>query len=69
MTRLFGTLTQASVEASTEASTGTGAATAGTDYTALAAETVALPFADFEPGGGGVLRSRVALSGIATDRG
>ncbi len=65
MTRLFGTLTQASVEASTEASTGTGAATAGTDYTALAAETVALPFADFA-GGGGVLRSRVALSGIAT---
>ena len=66
MARLFGTLTQASVEASTEASTGTGAATAGTDYTALAAETVALPFADFEPGGDGVLRSRVALPGIAT---
>ena len=66
MARLFGTLTQASVEASTEASTGTGAATAGTDYTALAAETVELPFADFEPGSGGVLRLRVALPGIAT---
>ena len=66
MTRLFGTLTQASVEASTEASTGTGAATADTDYTALAAETVELPFADFEPGSGGVLRLRVALPAIAT---
>ena len=68
MTRLFGaTVTQASVEASTEASTGTGAATAGTDYTALAAETVALPFADFEPGSGGVLQLRVALPAIATE--
>ena len=66
MARLFGTLTQASVEASTEASTGTGAATADTDYTALAAETVALPFADFEPGSGGVLQLRVALPAIAT---
>ena len=68
MTRLFGaTVTQASVEASTEASTGTGAATAGTDYTALAAETVALPFADFEPGSGGVLQLRVVLPAIATE--
>ena len=67
MARLFGTLTQASVEASTEASTGTGAATADTDYTALAAETVELPFADFEPGSGGVLRLRVALPGIETE--
>ena len=66
MARLFGTLTQASVEASTEASTGTGAATADTDYTALAAETVELPFADFEPGSGGVLQLRVALPAIAT---
>ena len=66
MTRLFGTLTQASVEASTEASTGTGAATADTDYTALAATTVELPFADFEPGSGGVLRLRVELPAIAT---
>ena len=66
MARLFGTVTQASVEASTEASTGTGAATADTDYTALAAETVELPFADFEPGSGGVLRLRVALPAIAT---
>ena len=67
MARLFGTLTQAEAIASTEASTGTGAATAGTDYTALAAETVELPFADFEPGSGGVLRLRVALPGIATE--
>ena len=67
MTRLFGTVTQAEAIASTEASTGTGAATAGTDYTALAAETVELPFADFEPGSGGVLRLRVALPGIATE--
>ena len=66
LARLFGTVTQASVEASTEASTGTGAATAGTDYTALAAETVELPFADFA-GSGGVLRLRVALPGIATE--
>ena len=66
MTRLFGTtVTQAQATASTEASTGTGAATAGTDYTALAAETVTLPFADFA-GSGGVLRSRVALPEIAT---
>ena len=67
MARLFGTVTQAEAIASTEASTGTGAATAGTDYTALAAETVALPFADFEPGSGGVLRLRVALPAIATE--
>ena len=67
MARLFGTVTQAEAIASTEASTGTGAATAGTDYTALAAETVALPFADFAAGSGGVLRSRVALPGIATE--
>ena len=67
MARLFGTLTQAQAIASTEASTGTGAATAGTDYTALAAETVELPFADFEPGSGGVLRLRVALPAIATE--
>ena len=66
MARLFGTVTQAEAIASTEASTGTGAATAGTDYTALAAETVALPFADFAAGSGGVLRSRVALPAIAT---
>ena len=67
MARLFGTVTQAEAIASTEASTGTGAATAGTDYTALAAETVELPFADFEPGSGGVLRLRVALPGIETE--
>ena len=67
MARLFGTVTQAEAIASTEASTGTGAATAGTDYTALAAETVALPFEDFAAGSGGVLRSRVALPGIATE--
>ena len=68
LARLFGaTVTQAQAIASTEASTGTGAATAGTDYTALAAETVELPFADFEPGSGGVLRLRVALPGIATE--
>ncbi len=65
MARLFGTVTRAEAIASTEASTGDGAATAGTDYTALAAETVELPFADFA-GGGGVLRSRVALPEIAT---
>ena len=65
MARLFGTVTQAEAIASTEASTGDSAATAGTDYTALAAETVALPFADFA-GSGGVLRSRVALPGIET---
>ena len=50
MARLFGTVTQAEAIASTEASTGTGAATAGTDYTALAATTVALLFADFAAG-------------------
>ena len=66
MARLFGTVTQAEAIASTEASTGDSAATAGTDYTALAATTVALPFADFAAGSGGVLRSRVALPGIAT---
>ena len=65
MARLFGTVTRAQAIASTEASTGDGAATAGTDYTALAAATVELPFADFA-GGGGVLRSRVALPEIAT---
>ena len=67
MARLFGTVTQAEAIASTEASTGTGAATAGTDYTALAATTVALPFADFAAGDrDGVLRLRVALPAIAT---
>ena len=66
MTRLFGTVTQAQAIVSTEASTGDSAATAGTDYTALAATTVMLPFADFAAGSGGVLRSRVALPGIAT---
>ena len=68
LARLFGaTVTQAQAIASTEASTGTGAATADTDYTALAATTVALPFEDFAAGSGGVLQSRVALSGIATE--
>ena len=65
LTRLFGaTVTQASAEASTE----DGTATAGSDYTALAATAVELPFEDFAgvAGGGGVLRSRVALPEIAT---
>ena len=66
MARLFGTVTQAEAIASTEASTGDSAATAGTDYTALAATTVALPFTDFAAGSGGVLQSRVALPEIAT---
>ena len=66
MARLFGTVTQAEAIASTEASTRDSAATAGTDYTALAATTVALPFADFAADSGGVLRSRVALPAIAT---
>ena len=62
MARLFGaTATQASALASTE----DGTAAAGSDYTALAAETVALPFEDFA-GSGGVLRSRVALREIET---
>ena len=66
LARLFGpTVTQAQAIASTEASTGDSAATAGTDYTALAATTVMLPFTDFA-GGEGVLRSRVALPEIAT---
>ena len=61
LTRLFGaTATRASAVASTEDGTATSA-----DYTALTATAVTLPFADFA-GSGGVLRSRVALPGIAT---